>query len=128
QAKVILVDAHAEITAEKAAIGWHLDGRVSVVVGTHTHVQTADERLLPQGTAFLTDAGACGPYNSIIGAEIQPAMDRFRLGLHGPLGVATGDALICGCVIDVNESTGKARSIHRIRELVELPAVLVENK
>ena len=128
QAKIIFVDAHAEITAEKAAFGWHLDGRVSAVVGTHTHVQTADERLLPGGTAFLTDAGACGPYNSIIGAEIQPAKDRLITGRHGHLPVATGDAMVCGCIVDVDESTGKARSIQRLRELVELPSVLPEDK
>jgi 2',3'-cyclic-nucleotide 2'-phosphodiesterase len=121
KAKVIFVDHHAEITAEKAAMAWYLDGRVSGVVGTHTHVQTADERLLPGGTAFLTDAGACGPHDSIIGADVRPAMDRFLTGLHHKLTVASGDALVCGCVIDIDESTGKARSIERIRELAPLP-------
>lgn len=128
RAKVIFVDHHAEITAEKAAIAWYLDGRVSGVVGTHTHVQTADERILPGGTAFLTDAGACGPHDSIIGADVKPATDRFVTGMHVPLTIAGGDAMICGCVIDIDENTGKARSIERIRERVELPAHLKEDR
>ncbi len=126
--KVILVDVHAEITAEKAAMAWHLDGRVSAVLGTHTHVQTADERVLPGGTAFLTDAGACGPLNGIIGADVKAATHRFLTGLHVPLSVAEGDAMICGCAIDIDENTGHARSIERIRELVSLPATLSEDK
>jgi calcineurin-like phosphoesterase len=101
---------------------------VSAVVGSHTHVQTADERILPGGTAFLSDAGACGPHNSIIGMEIQPALKRFLTGLHQPLTVATGNAMVCGCAIDIDETTGKARSIQRIRELVPLPATLPEDR
>ncbi|OGR89073.1 MAG: metallophosphoesterase [Elusimicrobia bacterium RIFCSPLOWO2_01_FULL_59_12] len=123
---IILVDLHAEITSEKAALGWHLDGRASAAIGTHTHIQTADERLLPGGTAFLTDAGACGPVNSIIGMDIKAAMTRFLTGAFSPLVVAEGDALVCGCVIEVDEKTGKARSIQRIREHVPLPATLPE--
>jgi len=123
---VIFVDMHAEISAEKGAMGWHLDGQVSAVVGTHTHVQTADERLLLQGTAFMTDAGPCGPRNSIIGGDIKNATQRFLTGLHVPLGVAGGDAQVCGCVIDVDENTGKARSIERIREIVSLPDIPAE--
>ena len=95
KAKVLFVDVHAEITSEKAGMAWYLDGRVSAVVGSHTHVQTADERLLPGGTAFLTDAGACGPHNSIIGMDVQPAIKRFLTGLHQHLTVATGDAMVC---------------------------------
>jgi metallophosphoesterase (TIGR00282 family) len=121
QTKIIFVDHHAEITAEKQALGWYLDGRVSGVVGTHTHIQTADERLLPNGTAYLTDAGACGPHDSVIGADIRPATERFLTGLHVPLTVAPGDAMVCGCVIDIDEATGKARSITRVRERVALP-------
>lgn len=124
---VIFVDVHAEITAEKAALAWYMDGRVSAAVGSHTHVQTADERLLPKGTAFMTDAGACGPHNSIIGADIQNATKRFTTGLHYPLTVATGDALICGCVVDVDEKSGRSRSIHRFAELVPLSDLLVED-
>jgi len=126
-AKVIVADLHAEITAEKAALAWHLDGRVTAAVGSHTHVQTADERLLPKGTAFLTDAGACGPVNSIIGMEVPVALSRFLTGLHSPMVVASGDALVCGCVIDVDPSTGRARSLTRVREEVRLPATLPED-
>jgi 2',3'-cyclic-nucleotide 2'-phosphodiesterase len=124
---VIFVDVHAEITSEKAAMAWHLDGRVSAVAGTHTHVQTADERILPGGTAFLTDAGACGPLNSIIGMDVKAALKRFLTGTHTPMVVAEGDAVICGCLVDIQEATGKALSIERIRELVALPASLPEN-
>lgn len=124
KASIIFVDMHAEITAEKAAMGWHFDGRVTAVAGTHTHVQTADERLLPGGTAFISDVGPCGPYNSIIGGEIKPAIERFLTGLHIPINVAEGDAQVCGCAIDINEATGKARSIQRIHELVPLPGSL----
>ncbi len=127
EAKVIFVDIHAEITAEKAALAWHMDGRISAAIGTHTHVQTADERILPGGTAFMTDAGACGPHNSIIGADINHAMKRFTTGLHYPLQVATGDALVCGCIIDIDEKTGRSRSIQRITELVPLSDVLTED-
>ena len=128
KAKVIIVDIHAEITAEKGSMGWHLDGRASAVLGTHTHVQTADERLLPGGTAFLTDAGACGPHDGIIGAEVKASLSRLLTALHTPLTVATGDAMICGCAIDIDETTGRARSIERIRELVPLPSTLVEDR
>jgi metallophosphoesterase (TIGR00282 family) len=128
QTNAILLDIHAEITSEKVSMGWHLDGRVTAVLGTHTHIQTADERVLPGGTAYLTDAGACGPLNSVIGAEIRPALDRFLTGLHQMLPVATGDALICGCAIDVDEATGKARSIQRIQEIAKLPSLLAEDK
>jgi 2',3'-cyclic-nucleotide 2'-phosphodiesterase len=120
QAKVIIVDLHAEITSEKSALGWYMDGRVSAVIGSHTHVQTADERILPGGTAFLTDVGACGPQHSIIGMDIQTALKRFRTGIHQPMTVATGDALVCGCLLDVDEQTGQARSIERLRDLVPI--------
>ena len=116
ETSIIFVDIHAEITAEKAALAWYCDGRVSAAVGTHTHVQTADERLLPKGTAFITDVGACGPWNSIIGAEVQPALERFLTGLHSPLVVAEGETVICGCSVEIDESTGHSRSIKRIRE------------
>ncbi len=123
---IVFVDIHVEITSEKAALGYYMDGRATAVVGTHTHIQTADERVLPGGTAFLTDAGACGPYNSVIGMEVKVALNRFLSGVHSPLVVAEGDAMICGCVVDVNDATGKAVSIQRIRELVPLPAALPE--
>jgi metallophosphoesterase (TIGR00282 family) len=123
---IIFADLHAEITSEKAALGYYMDGRVSAAAGTHTHIQTADERILPGGTAFLTDAGACGPYNSIIGMDVKAALNRFLSGVYGPLIVAEGDAMVCGCVVDVDDTTGKARKIERIRELVVLPASLPE--
>ena len=123
---VIVADLHVEATSEKSALGWYLDGRVSAAIGSHTHVQTADERVLPGGTAFLSDAGACGPYNSVIGMEIQPAISRFITGQHVPFAVAPGDAQICGCVIDIDEKTGRARSIERLREVVPLAATLPE--
>ncbi len=126
ETKVIVVDLHAEITSEKAALAWHIDGRASAAIGTHTHVQTADDRILPGGTAFITDIGACGPLNSIIGADINSTMKRFTTGLHQPLQVAAGDALVCGCVLDVDELTGRARSIQRFSELVPLSDTLSE--
>jgi 2',3'-cyclic-nucleotide 2'-phosphodiesterase len=126
QTPVIFVDIHAEITSEKAALAWHMDGQISAAVGSHTHVQTSDERLLPGGTAFLTDAGACGPLNSIIGMEVKVAMNRFLTGVFSPMVVADGDAMICGCAVDIDEKTGRARNIERIRRLVPLPANLKE--
>jgi len=128
QAKVIIVDLHAEITSEKAGLAWYLDGRVTAAVGSHTHVQTADERLLPGGTAFLTDVGACGPIDSIIGMDIPSALKRFLTGLHVPMTVATGDALVCACVIEVNEASGQAQSIIRLHERISLPATLSEDR
>jgi metallophosphoesterase (TIGR00282 family) len=120
QAPVIVVDMHAEITAEKGAMGWYLDGQVSAVIGSHTHVATADERLLPKGTAYQTDAGPCGPYDSIIGGEVAPAIERFLTGLHVPINVATGDAQICGCAIVIDSTTGLSRSIERIQVRIPL--------
>jgi metallophosphoesterase (TIGR00282 family) len=114
QVKVILVDFHAEATSEKQALGFYLDGRVSVVVGTHTHVPTADERILPQGTAFQTDAGMTGPYESIIGVRLDKVVKRFLLQTPAPFEVAKRDVRLAGAVIDVDETTGKARSIERL--------------
>jgi metallophosphoesterase (TIGR00282 family) len=112
--KVILVDFHAEATSEKQALGVYLDGRVSGVVGTHTHVPTADERLLPEGTAFITDVGMTGPYQSIIGMRSDKVLKRFLLQSRGAFEVAKRDVRLAGVVIDVDEATGKARSIERI--------------
>jgi metallophosphoesterase (TIGR00282 family) len=112
--KVIFFDFHAETTSEKQAFGWHCDGRVSAVVGTHTHVPTADERILPGGTAYISDAGMCGPEDSIIGMEIESALQRFRTQLPVRFRVAEGKAVLNGVVIDVDEETGHARSITRI--------------
>jgi 2',3'-cyclic-nucleotide 2'-phosphodiesterase len=112
--RVILVDFHAEATSEKQAMGWHLDGRVSAVIGTHTHVQTADERLLPKGTAYLTDAGMTGPHDSIIGTEPEPALARFTTGLPTRFEPATGNPRLHGAVVTVDESTGRATAIVRL--------------
>ena len=112
--KVRLVDMHAEATSEKTAMGWYLDGRVSAVVGTHTHVQTADERLLPGGTAYLTDLGMTGSYSGVIGMKKEDVITRFTSVLGRRAEHSVGDVRICGAVIDVDEGTGKARSLERI--------------
>jgi hypothetical protein len=122
QAKVILVDMHAEVTSEKMAMGWYLDGRVSAVVGTHTHVPTADERVLPGGTAFCTDVGMTGPYDSVIGVEKEQVLQRFLTNMPGKFAPATGDPWLCAVVVDVDEHTGKARSIaHLIAKEKDAP-------
>ena len=112
--KAIFVDFHAETTAEKMALGWHLDGRVSAVVGTHTHVQTADERVLPGGTAFLTDAGMTGGFTSVIGMDKESALRRFLTLLPDRLTPASGDLRLNAVLVRVDSLTGKARAIHRI--------------
>ncbi len=113
---VRIVDMHAEATSEKTAMGWHLDGRVSAVVGTHTHVQTADERILPGGTAFITDVGMCGPLDSVIGVRKELSIERFITLRNTPYEVAKNLVYLQGVVIDIDDKTGKARSIERIRE------------
>ncbi len=110
----IIVDMHAEATSEKAALAWYLDGRVSAVVGTHTHVQTADERILPQGTAFITDAGMTGPRDSIIGMEREGVLQRFLTLLPTRFEVASGPAQLNGVVVDVDAETGRALRIARV--------------
>jgi len=113
--KVIFVDMHAEATSEKQAMGWYLDGRVSVVVGTHTHVATADERVLPNGTAFISDVGMTGPHESVIGMDRAAMVKRFLDAMPVKFEVAVGDVRLNGLVADVDESTGRARSIVRVR-------------
>ena len=112
--RVIIVDFHAEATSEKVAMGWHLDGKVTAVLGTHTHVQTADERVLPNGTAYLTDAGMTGPHDSIIGMERQPSLARFLTGMPIKFEPATGNARLNGALIDADDKTGRAARITRI--------------
>ena len=112
--KTILVDFHAEATSEKIALGYYLDGRVSAVIGTHTHVQTADERLLPGGTAYLTDAGMCGGENSVLGVKKELVIGRFRNHLPVRFEYDGSDCRLHGCVLDLDEKSGKARSIERI--------------
>jgi len=124
--RIIFVDFHAEATSEKVAMGWHLDGKVTAVVGTHTHVQTADERVLPKGTAYLTDAGMTGPHDSIIGVEVEPALGRFLTGLPSRFETATANPRLNAVVVDADEATGKATDIERLSysldELAELAA------
>lgn len=112
--KTILVDFHAEASSEKVAMGWFLDGRVSAVVGTHTHIPTADERVLPQGTAFISDVGMTGCYNSIIGMKVEGSLSRFLNKIPERMEPANGAATFCAVLIDVDQSTGRARSIERI--------------
>jgi len=112
--KVIFVDIHAEATSEKVALGFYLDGRVTAVVGTHTHVPTADDRVLPGGTAFQTDVGMTGPYDSVIGVQKELIIQRFLTNLPMRFEPATGDVRLCGTLIDCDENSGRARTIQRI--------------
>jgi metallophosphoesterase (TIGR00282 family) len=116
ETKVILVDFHAEATSEKIALARLLDGQVSVFIGTHTHVQTADEQIFPGGTAFLCDAGFTGPHESVLGREIEPVIKRFITHTPQRFEVARNRVLLQGALIDVDESTGRARAIQRISE------------
>jgi metallophosphoesterase (TIGR00282 family) len=114
QTNLIIVDMHAEATAEKSALAWYLDGKVSAVVGTHTHVQTADERILPRGTAFITDAGMTGPVDSVIGLDVQIAVKRFLSGIPEHYQAATSNIRFNGVVIELDVQSGRASSIERI--------------
>jgi metallophosphoesterase (TIGR00282 family) len=113
-ARIRIVDMHAEATSEKVAMGWYLDGRVSAVVGTHTHVQTADDRILPNGTAYLTDIGMTGSYGGVIGMNTADVIARFTSPTAGRAGHASGDVRICAVVLDIDAESGKARSIERL--------------
>jgi len=113
-AKVIVVDFHAEATSEKVAMGWHLDGRVTAVLGTHTHIPTADERVLPGGTAYQTDVGMSGPYDSVIGVEKELVLNRFLTGMPGKFEAATGNPKMCAALVSCDPATGKAHRIQRI--------------
>lgn len=113
--KIVFVDFHAETTSEKQTFGWYVNGRVSAVVGTHTHIQTADERILSQGTAYLTDVGMTGPMDSVIGMRYDSVISRVTTFLPSRFEVADGDAQLCGVLVDVNEETGKANAIRRIQ-------------
>lgn len=116
--RFILVDLHAEATSEKQAMGWHLDGRVTVVVGTHTHVATADQRLLQHGTAYCTDAGMCGARNSVIGDDITAVLSRFRTQMPTRLVPAEGEAILNGVLIEADNTTKRATSIERCDTVV----------
>ncbi len=111
---IVFVDFHAEATSEKIAMGWFLDGTVSAVVGTHTHVQTADARVLPGGTAYLTDVGMTGPHDGVIGVEKEPVIQRFLTGLPARFDTATGDPRLHAALVDVDETTGRARDIRAL--------------
>ena len=114
RADVIFVDMHAEATSETRAMGWYLDGRVAAVLGSHTHVPTADEEILPKGTAYLTDAGMTGPYHSVIGMAVEPVLHKFVTGIRQRFEPATEGVRFCSALVDVEESTGLATSIERI--------------
>ncbi len=115
QTKVIIVDFHAEATSEKSAFSWYLDGEVSAVIGTHTHVQTADERLLPKGTAFITDVGMTGPVNSIIGVKREMIINKFLTQIPTRFETAKGESMLSCVLLDINPGTGKAASIQRLQ-------------
>ncbi len=117
--RVIVVDFHAEATSEKMAMGWHLDGKVTAVVGTHTHVQTADERILPKGTAYLTDVGMTGPHDSIIGVDIEPALGRFLTGMPARFETAVANPRLNAVIIEAEDLTGRATDIERISYSLE---------
>ena len=121
-AEVIFLDFHAETTSEKIAMGRMLDGKVAGVVGTHTHVQTADERVFPGGTAFLCDAGMCGPEDSILGRRIEPIVERMCTSTPRTMPVAKGVVRLCGALIDIDPKTGLATSIERISERIPAQA------
>lgn len=111
---VLIVDFHAEATSEKMALGHYLDGRVSAVFGTHTHVQTADEQILPGGTGYITDVGMTGPHDSILGRKIQPVLHKFITQMHAPFDVAEKDARICGSCFTIDTETGKTIEVERV--------------
>lgn len=114
RARIIVVDIHAEATSEKEALGWFLDGRVSAVIGTHTHVQTADETILPEGTAYITDAGMTGPFNSIIGIRKDIILERFLIQVPNNFVVAKDDIRLQGVILNIDEASGKAKDIQRL--------------
>jgi metallophosphoesterase (TIGR00282 family) len=112
--RLIFVEIHAEATSEKIAMGWKLDGRVSCVFGSHTHIPTADETVLPGGTAYITDIGMTGPYDSVIGRDKRSVLYKFETGMHAPFTVASGDVRICGALVTLDPASGKASSIERV--------------
>jgi len=114
QARIILVDFHAEATSEKIAMGWHLDGQVTAVVGTHTHVQSADERVLPGGTAYITDVGMTGPHDSVIGVDKRVVLNRFLTSMPGRFHTARGDPRLHGVIVTADTATGRATAIERL--------------
>ncbi|MDD5108331.1 MAG: TIGR00282 family metallophosphoesterase [Candidatus Omnitrophica bacterium] len=116
ETKIIIVDIHAEATSEKVALGWYLDGKVSAILGTHTHIQTADDKILPKGTAYLTDAGMTGPYDSVIGRRVEDVLTRFLSSIPVKFEVAQENIQLHGALIEINDNTGKAISILRVQK------------
>jgi hypothetical protein len=114
--RCILVDMHCEATSEKNAMGQYLDGRVSAVLGSHTHIQTADARVLKGGTAYITDVGMCGPWDSVIGVRKEAAIERFLTQRHASFEVASGDVFLQGAIVEIDDATGRASSIERVQE------------
>ncbi len=114
QVKIRIVDVHAEATSEKRALGWYLDGRVTAVVGTHTHIPTADETVQPEGTAYITDLGMTGPYDSVIGIEKQSIIEKFIKQIPARFEIAKGDVRFCGVLIEADPASGRAQSIQRV--------------
>jgi metallophosphoesterase (TIGR00282 family) len=112
--KIIVVDVHAEATSEKIALGWYLDGRVTAVVGTHTHVQTADERILPEGTAYITDLGMTGPHDSVLGRRKERVIQHLLTGMPQQYTIADNDVRLCGVIIEADAETGRATHIERL--------------
>jgi len=121
RAKVVIVDVHAEATSEKQALGWFLNGKVSAVFGTHTHVQTADERILPRGTAFITDVGMTGPHHSVIGRRVDAVLFRFLTHMYRRFDVARGDERMSGVRLKIDAETGKALEIERFQVRDDTP-------
>lgn len=116
KARIIIVDMHAEATSEKIAMGWYLDGFVSAIAGTHTHIQTADEKILPGGTAFIADAGMTGPFDGVIGRKKEQVLSRFLTQMPTKFEMAEGDIQLHGVIFDIDEKTGKANSIKRVQK------------
>jgi 2',3'-cyclic-nucleotide 2'-phosphodiesterase len=119
ETKIIIVDMHAEATSEKIALGWYLDGKVSAIFGTHTHIQTADEKILPKGTAYITDVGMTGPYDSVIGRRVEDVLTRFLSSIPVRFEVAQGNIQLHGALVEIDEATGRARSILRIQKKLD---------
>lgn len=117
---IVIVEAHCEATSEKIAMGWHLDGRVSAVLGSHTHVLTADERVLPGGTAYITDMGMCGPMTSVIGRDVDNVLFHMTTSMHAPFDVPEGDPRVHGVYIEIDENSRRATHIERIAEKADV--------
>lgn len=120
QTKIILIDMHAEATSEKVAMGWYLDGRISALVGTHTHIQTADERVLPAGTAYISDLGMTGPYDSVLGRDKNAVLKKLRTSMPARFDVAERDIKACGVAVRIDTTTGRASFIERFQMPMEL--------